>query len=126
MTMLIKSMMARQPRERLASPAEIIRQLAPWTVAATEQPEYLKYEPISFQRPDDPPLQNSGGEYVFIHFPTTGDVLRVQVPPPLAGELPADFAETAPETESDPLDWQTILPLLVFILFLFGCLLVKW
>ena len=125
-TKLIKSMMARQPRERLASPAEIIRQLTPWTVAATEQPEYLKYEPISFQRPDDPPLQDFGKEYVFIHFPTTGDVLRVQVPPSLAEELPANFAATLQETESDPLDWQTILPLLVFALFLFGCLLVKW
>jgi len=120
-TSLIGSMMARHPKERLASPAEIIRQLKPWTVSASE------YEAGSFQRSDDPsPLLDSGKEYAFIHFPTTGDVLRVQVPPSLARKQPADLTEMISETESDPLDWHTILPLLVFVLFLLGCLLVMW
>jgi len=116
---LIGSMMNRHPQNRLASPSEIIRQLTPWTSSVQESPEY---EIGSFQRPDDPlPLQDSGKEYTFIHFPTTGDVLRVQVPPVQTWELPAT-TETVPA----PLAWNMILPLVVFALILLGCLLAIW
>jgi len=121
--MLIGSMMARNPRERLASPEAIIRQLAPWTVS---EPQY-DTDSFSFQQPGDPsPLRDSDKEYTFIHFPTTGDLLRVQIPPTLAREQPTNYAETTSETAPDPLDWQTILPLLVLVLFLLGCLLLNW
>ena len=123
---LIGSMMARQPRERLASPLEILRQLAPWTVPE-HRLESSEDETGSFQRPDDPsPLHDSGKEYVFIHFPTTGDVLRVQVPPTLGREQPANFAENRAKTTSEPLAWKTILAMVIVGLILLGCLLVNW
>ena len=120
---LLSSMMARNPRERLASPSEITRQLASWTVLTPEKPEYQEYAAGSFQHRDDPsPLWDSGKEYTFIHFSTTGDVLRVQVPPVQVLEQPVALAEMA----SDPLAWTMILPLLLLVLILLGCLLVCW
>ena len=117
---LLGSMMARQPQKRPASPAEIVRQLALWTVPQPESISITAEDIGSFQRPDDPlPLQDSGREYTFIHFPTTGDVLRVQIPPSQAWNPPPSLAEAGHE----PLAWDKIGPLLALALILLGWLL---
>ncbi len=119
---LIGSMMARDPGERIGSPLEIVRLLAPWSASLAETP--VAAEPVeegAFQRPDDPhPLVESGREYAFVHFPSTGDVLRIQVPPALLGEIPTQ------EPEPEGLNWNLFIPLVAVILMLLVIVLANW
>ena len=113
---LICKMMARKPKDR-ASLSEIIDRLKPWTMpqeSIKSETEELS-RPGSFCLPSDPdPMEDADGKWIYITIQSTGDVLRVKVPPIIAGKL----APSTHEPEEDEFDTEPVLYVVITVLIL--------
>lgn len=129
--LLIGEMMCRDPQERISSLKSISRRLEPWTSLIEETLKVTIPELDSFQLPAEPvpevpkpvTMETSAlsqQHFTFIRFPSTGDVLRIEIPP----VLDAKIQEAGKEID-EPLNWNLLLPMLMIVLFLVLCIIVK-
>lgn len=86
--LLLREMMCRDPQKRISSALEIVRRLQPWTnppisLQILSRTQESLHGIGSFQDADSThePEDKRRKEFTYIRFPSTGDVLRVEVPP---------------------------------------------